>query len=147
MSVIVDPEAVAAYLASVPEERREAISTVRDVILQNLPAGYVEMIAYKMLCYVIPLERYPDTYNGQALQYAALANQKNYMSVYLTTVYGDPEAEAWFREGFAKAGKKLDMGKSCVRFKKLDDLPLDVIGQAIARLSVEDYIRTFAQQP
>src|SRR5690606_32559995 len=102
--------------------------------------GYEEAMQYGMIGYCVPLSRYPDTYNGQPLGIAALASQKQYMSLYLMAVYGDPKTEAWFRDAFAKAGKKLDMGKSCVRFKTLEDLPLDVIGQAIARVSVEQYI-------
>ncbi|HEY1074586.1 MAG TPA: DUF1801 domain-containing protein [Patescibacteria group bacterium] len=129
-----------SYLESLPEERREALRKVREVILKYLPEGYEETMDFGMPCYVIPLERFPKTYNGHPLMYAAFASQKNYMALYLMSVYGSPNIEAWFREAFAKAGKKLDMGKSCVRFKKLEDLPLDIIGQTIARVSVENYI-------
>ncbi|HEX5724748.1 MAG TPA: DUF1801 domain-containing protein, partial [Longimicrobiaceae bacterium] len=85
-----------------------------------------------MISYEVPLERFPRTYNGQPLGYAALAAQKNYYALYLTSVDGDAEKESWLEEEFRKAGKKLDMGKSCLRFRTLDDLPLDVIGRAIA---------------
>jgi len=134
---------VEAYLASLAEDRREAISAVRSVILKNLPKGYRESMNWGMICYEIPLERYSDTYNGQPLGLAALASQKQHMALYLMNVYGDPATAAWFKEGFQRAGKKLDMGKSCVRFKKLDDLALDVIGQAIARTPVEAYIAVY----
>ena len=136
-------QTVEEYLAELAPDRREAISTVRKVILDNLPTGYEEMMQFGMIGYVIPLERYPVTYNKQALQYAALASQKHYMSVYLMNVYGDPDSEQWFAEQYRASGKKLDMGKSCVRFKKLDDLPLDLIGRAIARTPVEAYIEFY----
>ncbi len=132
-----------SYLAELPPDRRDAVSAVRRVILQNLPDGYEETMQFGMIAYVIPISRYPNTYNGQALQIAALASQKNYMSVYLMTVYGDKETRHWFKERFEASGRKLDMGKSCVRFKKLDDLPLDVIGETIARVTVEQYISRY----
>jgi hypothetical protein len=130
---------VEAYLEELPDDRRAAISAVRDVILKNLPKGYEEVINWGMITYQIPLERYPNTYNGQPLMFAALASQKNHMAVYLC-VCMSKEIETWFREEFRKAGKKLDMGKSCVRFKKLDDLPLAVIGKAIKKVSPKAYI-------
>lgn len=136
-------QTVKDYLAELSDERRKDISAVRKVILANLPKGYQECMAYGMIGYIIPLSRYPETYNKQPLTVAALASQKNYMSVYLTCVYGDTKHQEWFAKAFAAAGKKLDMGKSCVRFKKLDDLALDVIGEAIAKVSVEDYIANY----
>ena len=131
---------VEEYLAEQPEERRAVLSAVRDVVVRHLPAGYQERMNWGMISYEIPLERYPKTYNGQPLSYAGLAAQKNYFALYLLGVYGSGEREGWFREAFARAGKKLDMGKSCVRFRTLDDLPLDVIGEAIARVSPEQFI-------
>jgi hypothetical protein len=116
------------------------ISAVRDVVNANLPDGYVEGMLYGMLAWHVPLERYPNTYNGQPIGIAGLAAQKNYYALYLMSVYSNPATEAWFKNAFKKAGKKLDMGKSCVRFKQLDDLPLDVIGEAIARVPVEKLI-------
>ena len=136
-------KSVEEYLRSLPEDRRSIISEVRRVILANLPAGYLECIQYGMIAYVVPHSLYPPGYHcdpKQALQYAALASQKNYMALYLMTVYGDPATAKWFRSAFVAAGKKLDLGKSCVRFKKLDDLPLDVIGQLIARTPVATFI-------
>ena len=131
---------VEAYLNQLPEDRRAAVSAVRAVIRKNLPKGYEEVINWGMICYQIPLERYRDTHNGQPLCYAALASQKHHMAVYLMCVYGGKEIAAWFREEFRKAGKKLDMGKSCVRFKKLEDLPLNVIGKAVKKVSPKAYI-------
>jgi hypothetical protein len=127
-------------IANLPPDRQHAISAVRKVILDNLPAGYEEGMQYGMIGYYIPLERFPDTYNGQPLGIAALANQKNHMSLYLNAVYGDPETARWFQEQWATTGKKLDMGKSCVRFRRLDDLPLDLIGETIARVPVDAYL-------
>ena len=128
------------YLAELPPERREVVSTVRNVIQENLPDGYEESMQFGMIGYVIPSETYPVTYNRKPLMYAALASQKNYISLYLMNIYGDPEAKRWFTEQYRTRGKKLDMGKSCVRFKKLEDLPIDLIGSAIARTPVAGYI-------
>ena len=139
-----------AYLDALPQERRAVIATVRRVILENLPPGYQESMNWGMICYEVPLERFPKTYNKQPLMYAALASQKNYCSLYLTSVYqagidglNDQAEEARLREEFAKAGKKLNMGKSCVRFQRLEDLPLEVIGRVIARTSVKDFIARY----
>ena len=134
---------VEKYLAELSPERSEAISAVRQVILDHLPAGYEEVMQYGMISYVIPLESYPITYNKLPLTYASLASQKNYMSLYLMNVYGDPEVEQWFTEGYRASGKKLDMGKSCVRFKKLEDLPLQLIGEVIARTTAADFIERY----
>lgn len=131
------------YLNELPEDRRNVIAAVRDVVLRNLPDGYRESLNWGMISYEVPLERYPDTYNGQPLSFAALAAQKNYYALYLNSVYQDPEQDAWFREEFQKAGKKLDMGKACVRFRKLEDLPLDVIGKAVASTPPEALIATY----
>jgi hypothetical protein len=140
---------VEAYLLSLPEDRRAAISAVRQVILANLDASYEEGMQYGAIGYYVPHHVYPKGYHcdpKQALPFAHLASQKNYMSLYLMSVYvgyGDDssgEHANWFREAWAKTGKKLDMGKSCVRFKKLDDLPLDLIGEAIRRVPASRYI-------
>src|SRR5262245_58172137 len=134
---------VAEYIASLPEERQGAIKTVRSVIKKHLPEGYKEGMDYGYIGWSVPLSAYPDTYNGQPLCYAALASQKNHLALYLMCVYGNKEVETWFREEFRKAGKKLDMGKSCVRFRKLEDLPLKVIGQTIKRVPPKAYITRY----
>ena len=131
---------VDGYLASLPEDRRKIISTVRDVVRKRLPKGYVEQMDYGMIYYCVPLDRYPETYNGHALCYAGLAAQKNYNAIYLMGVYGDGANAKKFKAAFEKAGKKLDMGKSCVRFKSVDDLELNAIGDAIAAMPMDDYI-------
>ncbi len=133
-------ETVDDYLAELPDDRRDDIADVRDTILENLPEGYVETMNWGMITYEIPLETWPDTYNGKPLMYAALASQKNHMAVYLTSVYATEESAADFRDRYKATGKKLDMGKSCVRFKSIEQLPLDLIGETIAATSVDDLI-------
>ena len=131
------------YLKELSPDRRESISTVRNLILKYLPNGYVETMLYGMISYVIPLKRYPITYNKKPLTLVSLASQKNYMALYLMNVYGDKGEEMRFKEGFLASGKKLDMGKSCVRFRSLDDLPLRLIGETISRTSVAQFIERY----
>ena len=138
-----DADSVQAYLAELPDDRREIVEAVRSVIVESLPAGFEEGMQYGMIGYYVPLERYPVTYNGQPLGVAALASQKRHLSLYLMGIYGDDGESSWFRERWAETGKKLDMGKSCVRFRRLDDLALDVVGEAIARTSVDDFIDVY----
>ena len=131
------------YLAELPDDRREAIERVRDVILQHLPEGYEEAVGHGMLTYSVPLVRHPDTYNGEPLVYAALASQKRNMALYLMGAYADG-GEA-FRAAYRATGKRLDMGKSCVRFRTLDDLPLELVGETIASLPVDEFVRRYEQ--
>jgi hypothetical protein len=135
-----DATTVDEYLASLPDDRRKAITEVREVILANLPNGYEEAMNWGLITYQVPLETYPETYNKKPLMYAGLASQKNHMAVYLTGVYTSDDERASFEEEYRATGKRLDMGKSCVRFRKLDDLPLDVIGRAIAACEVDSFI-------
>ncbi len=130
------PSTVDEYLSSLPADRRAAISAVRDVVNANLPAGYEEALQYGMISWIIPLSVKPDTYNKQPLAIASLASQKSHMALYLLGVYGNAQIETWFRTAFIAAGKKLDMGKSCVRFKSLDALPLPVIGKVMTKVPV-----------
>jgi hypothetical protein len=137
---------VDAYLAELPDERREAIESVRRVIRKNLPKGYEEGMQYGMIGYFVPHSLYPAGYHcdpKQPLPFAGLASQKNHMSLYLMCVYGSEEHETWLRTAWAKTGKKLDMGKSCVRFKKVDDIPLNVIGEAVRRVPVKKFIEHY----
>lgn len=138
-----DAESVDQYLAELPDDRRNAIETVRDEILRRLPDGYVESMNWGMIAYEVPLDVYPETYNRKPLMYAALANQKNHMAVYLSGVYADPAATDGFHERYRATGKKLDMGKSCVRFRSIDDLPVELIGETIASLSLEAFIELY----
>ena len=140
-----DAATVEEYLAGLPEDRRDAIEAVRRVVLENLPDGYEECMSAGMIGYVVPLSRYPDTYNRQPLGLAALASQKRHMALYLNNVYSDEETRDWFTSAYAASGKRLDMGKSCVRFKRLNDLPLDVIGQSIARTSVDEFLAFYEE--
>ncbi|MBO9662036.1 DUF1801 domain-containing protein [Dokdonella sp.] len=134
---------VDGYLAELPPERRAVAAALRALIVGHLPDGYVETINWGMPSYEVPLSRYPDTYNGQPLGYVAFAAQKNGYSLYLSGVSMDPDKEAALRAAFAQAGKKLDMGKACVRFRKLDDLPLPAIGALIAGIPVADFIASY----
>ena len=130
------------YLKDMPSERRDVISAVRKVILEYLPEGYEEVMNWGMITYEVPLSTYPDTYNKKPLMYTALANQKNHMAVYLCGLYCIPGRKESFKKAFEAAGKKLNMGAACVRFKKLTDLPLDVIGKTIAAVEVESFVAT-----
>lgn len=131
---------VQQYLSDLPSDRLEAIETVRDVILDNLPEGFEEAMNWGMITYQVPLERYRDTYNKQPLMMAAIASQKNHMAVYLTGVYADDQSRAEFVQAYKETGKRMDIGKSCVRFRKLDDLPVELIGKAVAMHSVDEFI-------
>ncbi len=138
-----DAPDVEQYLAALPEDRRTPIATVRDVINEHLPEGYAEQMDWGMISWVVPLETKPDTYNGKPLCYAALAAQKNHLAVYLMGLYTDGPEYDWFRRQYADRGLELDMGKSCVRFKGLDDLPLDILGDAIAMIPVDEFIARY----
>ena len=138
-----DATTVEEYLTELPDDRRVAIETVRDVIIENLPVGYVEEMNWGMISYSVPLERYPDTYNGQPLLYAALASQKIHMAVYLTGVYADEDRRDGFLSQYRETGKRLDMGKSCVRFRQIDDLPVELIGDTIAAMDVDAFIEVY----
>ena len=131
---------VKEYLDGLPEERRKALAKVRSVIRKNLPKGYRETMNWGMISYEIPLKTYPDTYNKQPTLYAALASQKNHMAVYLSGVNADPKIRKRFEKEYKATGKRFDCGKSCVRFKKIDDLPLPLIGKTIASLSMDEMI-------
>jgi hypothetical protein len=134
---------VAAYLASLPADRRADVESVRAVILKNLDTNYQEGMQYGMIGYYIPHSIYPAGYHcdpKQALPFAGLAAQKNNISLYLMCVYGNSEHTEWFQKAWAKTGKKLDMGKACVRFKKAEDAALDVIGEAVRRVPAKKYI-------
>lgn len=135
-----DAPTVDAYLAELAPDRRDALSTVRATILANLPDGYEEAMNWGMIAYQVPLATFPETYNGQPLMYAALASQKRNVAVYLTSVYMEDGTAAWFEDAYRATGKRMDLGKSCVRFRHLDDLPLDLVGEAIARRGVAEFV-------
>ncbi|MCC6971738.1 MAG: DUF1801 domain-containing protein [Phycisphaerales bacterium] len=137
---------VAEYLASLPADRRGAIERIRSVILENLDGGFEEGMQYGMIGYYVPHSLYPPGYHcnpAQGLPFAALASQKNYMAVYIMCMYeGSPEGDR-FREEWESTGKRLDMGKCCVRFKTLDDVPLEVLGGAFKRVTAKKYIEYY----
>ncbi len=134
---------VEQYLEELPPDRREVVSAVRETILENLPEGYAETMNWGMISYEIPLEEYPETYNGQPLGYLALASQKRHISLYMMGVYQDPEQEAALTAAYEREGKKMDMGKSCVRFRKLEDIPIETIGELIRSTPPEAMIARY----
>ena len=138
-----DVSTVEDYLASLPPDRREVVSKVRNAIRKSIPKGYAEAFRWSAIAWEIPLSRFPKTYNNQPLGYVALAAQKNYYALHLMRAYGDKQELARIQDGFRKAGKKLDMGKACIRFRKLEDLPLDVITESVARTTPEEWIRMY----
>ncbi|MCH9720052.1 MAG: DUF1801 domain-containing protein [Actinomycetia bacterium] len=138
-----DAETVDEYLAELPEDRREAVARVRDVVLANLPDGVVEVMNWGMITYEIPLATYPDTYNGQPLMFAALASQKRHMALYLHSIYADEGERERFEQAYRETGKRMDIGKSCVRFRNLADLPLDVVADAVAAIDVPTYLSSY----
>ena len=137
---------VEAYLAELPDDRREAVEAVRGVILENLDEGYEEGMQYGMIGYYVPHHVYEPGYHcdpRQGVPFAGIASQKNNISLYLMCIYGMPEQQAWFRAAWEKTGKKLNMGKSCVRFKRVEDIPLDVIGKAVARVPAKKFLKHY----
>ncbi len=134
---------VEEYLSELPTERREVVAAVRRMVLEHLPPGYVETMRWGMITYELPLERYPQTYNGQPLGYAALAAQKNYYALYLMGAYQDPEHMRTLEAAFQAEGQKMDMGKSCLRFRRLEDLPVEAVGRVIASMPPEAFITSY----
>ena len=139
---------VKAYLASLPADRRAGIEAVRTVIRRNLDKHYEESMLYGMIGYAVPHRAWPLGYHcdpSKPLMMAALASQKNKLTVYLMSVYSDKKERAWFQKAWAKTGKKLDMGGCCVRFTKVEDAALDVIGEAIRRTPAKAYVENYVK--
>jgi hypothetical protein len=134
------PTTVPEFIAQLPDDRRREVERVHAVLRKNVPNGYQETLTSGMIAYSVPLSVYPDTYNKQALWYVALAAQKNYLSLHLLPVYMNPPLVQKLRDGFKAAGKKLDMGKGCVRFKRADDLALDTIAEIVAAVPMEKFV-------
>lgn len=134
---------VEEYLNTLPADRRAVVSKVRSVILEWLPEGYEEAMNWGMISYQVPLERYPKTDNGQPLLYAAIGAQKGNYSLYLTSVYQDSTLAAKLRAAYKQSRKNLDIGKSCIRFMRLENLPLDVIGEIVGSVSVDQFLETY----
>ncbi len=135
-----DAKTVEDYLADLPGDRFDAITQLRETIPDRPPAGYEEAMNWGMITYQVPLSTYPDTYNGKPLMYAALASQKNHFAVYLSGIYQDDGKRDNFLEAYKETGKRLDVGQSCVRFRKVDDVPFEVIGNAIAAVPVNEFV-------
>jgi len=131
---------VPAFIAALPPERRSEFERVRDVLCRAMPVGYEEDVVKGMLVYQVPLSKYPDTYNGHASWYVALASEKSYMSLHLMSIYASPLLLKQLTDGFRAAGKTLNMGKACVRFQNAEDLALDVIADIVARITPERWI-------
>lgn len=140
------PTSVAEYLASLPDDRREAVSAVRKTILANLDKDYTEGIQYGMIGYFVPHSVYPPGYHcdpKQPLPFASIASQKNHIGIYLFCLYNDASEMAEFTRAWKATGKKLDMGKSCIRFRNIEDVPLEVVGNAIRRMPAKKFIEIY----
>jgi len=131
---------VTEYLESLLPDRRAVVEAVRATIVEHLPAGYDETVRWGMISYEVPLKRFPNTYNGAPLSYLGLGSKKKHYALYLMGVYGDAQAEARFREEWLATGRRLDMGRACVRFRTMGELPLDVIGREVARITPDALI-------
>ena len=138
---------VESYLNELPEERKMACNELRKVILKNLPKGFAEGIGYGMIGYFVPHSIYPNGYHcdpKQPLPFLSMASQKNFIALYHMGIYMNPTLMDWFTAEFAKRVKgKLDMGKSCIRFKKLDAIPFDLIGELVSKMSVDEWIACY----
>jgi hypothetical protein len=135
---------VPEYIDELPVDRRQSIQAIRDVILANLPIGYEECMSYGMIGYVVPHSIYPKGYQCNPklpMPFVNLGSQKNHMALYLMCCYGDPKLKAWLEKAWTESGRKFDTGAGCVRFKKLEDVPLEVVGQLVASLPVEVYVK------
>lgn len=128
------------YVKQLPADIRKQIDGLRKLIKSNLQPGFEESVNWGMLVYQVPIKRCPETYNGQPLAYVGLAAQKNYLALYLLGIYSDEKLRKKFETHYKKSGKKLNMGKSCLRFKSIDEIPVDVIAESISEFSVEDFI-------
>jgi uncharacterized protein YdhG (YjbR/CyaY superfamily) len=135
------------YLKELPADRKEPISQLRNTIVKNIPKGFKEEMSYGMLGYVVPHELYPDGYHCDPklpLPFVCLASQKNFIAFYHMGIYGSPEILKWFTTEYPKHTKtKLDMGKSCIRFKKSEDIPYKLIGELMKKITVKDWINTY----
>lgn len=134
---------VSEYLAELEPKRQAEIEKLRQLLLSSLPAGLEEAMNWGMICYQVPLSLVPKTYNNQPLLYAAIASQKNYISLYLMPIYAFDQARAQFESAWLATGKKLDVGKSCVRFKNLDEIPLQVVSKAAGQISLAEYVKRY----
>jgi uncharacterized protein YdhG (YjbR/CyaY superfamily) len=137
----------AQYIKELPEDRKEAVSELRNIILKNIPEGFKEVMSYGMLGYVVPHEIYPAGYHCNPklpLPFVAIASQKNFIAFYHMGIYANPKLLKWFVDEYPKHSKaKLDMGKSCIRFKKPEQIPFKLIGELIKKVTVKDWIACY----
>ncbi len=142
-----DVNSVEGYLEAIPEERKVPFNRLRDTILSTIPEGFEEQFSYGMIGYVVPFSRYPQGYHADPslpLPFCNIASQKNYIALYHSGLYSDPELLKWFTDEYPKySSYKLDMGKSCVRFKRMDDIPYPLIGELMSKVTVDDWIKTY----
>jgi uncharacterized protein YdhG (YjbR/CyaY superfamily) len=135
------------YIRSLPEERQEAMQKLRITLKEHLPEGFEECFAYKMITFVVPHSIYPAGYHcdpKQALPFISIASQKNFIAFYHMGIYASPELMNWFTEEYVKVSKaKLDMGKSCIRFKKSDQIPFSLLAELASKMTVQDWIGTY----
>lgn len=145
----VDANSIEEYIEQIPEERKQAFGKLRDVINENTPKGFNEEMNYGMLGYVVPHSIYPDGYHCDTkapLPFANLANQKKHIGLYHMGIYTDPKLKDWFIEEYGKRCKyKIDMSKSCIRFKKMEDIPFDLVGELMQKMSVQDWIDKYEE--
>jgi hypothetical protein len=138
------------YIDQLAEDRKKVISRLRDTLLQNLPEGFEEQMTYGMIGYVVPHELYPAGYHcdpKQPLPFLSLASQKNFVALYHSGIYADPELHDWFVNQHPNHCKhQLDMGKSCIRFKHMQDIPYDLIGELVQKLSVEEWVELYERR-
>lgn len=140
---------VAAYLASLPADRRAAVEAVRKVILSNMDKGIEEGMQYGMIGYFVPHSVFPAGYHcdpKQPLPFAGLASQKGHMSLYIMGIYGDEALRGWFQTAWTKTGRRLDMGQACIRFKSIEDVALEVVGEAFRRISLKAYVSVYMER-
>ncbi len=140
-------ETVKEYLENIPEERKPAMNKLRDIVKENIPKGFEECLSYGMIGYVVPHSVYPDGYHCNTqlpLPFINIANQKNYIALYHMGIYADEDLMKWFVAEYPKHSKyKLDMGKSCIRFKKIDHIPYDLIKALIQKMQVKDWVSIY----
>ncbi|MEM6764156.1 MAG: DUF1801 domain-containing protein [Bacteroidota bacterium] len=145
----IDAATVDEYISKLPGERQEVVSKIRQVIQENIPDGFEECISYKMIGYVVPHSLYPDGYHCDPklpLPFINVASQKGYVALYHSGIYNSEELLRWFQEEYPKHSKrKLDMGKSCIRFKKMDDVPYELIGELVSKMTPQDWISRYEE--
>ncbi|WP_159471481.1 DUF1801 domain-containing protein [Dyadobacter sp. 3J3] len=138
------------YIDSLPDDRKSAVNELRKIILQNLPTGFTEVMSYGMLGYVVPHSIYPDGYHcnpSLPLPFMNVASQKNFIAIYHMGIYANPNLKEWFTNEYAKHMKtKLDMGKSCLRFKKINEIPFELVGELASKMTVQDCIGIYETQ-